>query len=95
MSSKYISLPALPLNDCYFLLPSLAYYTLRDIVKLDSAICNSKMKQVFIEVLPTYYNFEMIKSNAELLWLVKRKVNLTACHFTFAQSLGQLHMFIL
>ena len=89
MSSEHLSILVLPHFDCYFLLPSLAYYTLRDIVKLDTAICNSKMKQVF-EILPTFYNFEMIKSNAELLWLVMRKVNLTSCHFTFSptESLG-------
>ena len=88
MSSEYLSLAALPHPDCFFLLPSLQYYTLQDIIKLDTAINNSKIKQVFFEILPTYYITQTIKTNHEIKWLLKRKVSLISCHFTFTEILG-------
>ena len=88
MSSEYLSLSALPHSDCFFLLPSLQYYTLRDIVNLDIAINNSKIKQVFIEILPTYYTTQTMKSNDEIKWLLKRKVNLSILELSFFETFG-------
>lgn len=88
MPSEYISLSALPHPDCYFLLPSLQYYSLRDILNLDTAINNYKIKEVFIEILPTYYTTQEIKSNAEIKWLLKRKVGLKSCHLAFTVIFG-------
>ena len=90
MSSEYLSLSALPHSDCYFLLPSLQYYTLRDILNLDTAINNAKIKQVFIEILPSYYTTNKIKSNDELKWLLTRRVKLTICDLTFWEKFGKI-----
>ena len=90
MSSEYLSLSALPQPDCFFLLPSLQYYTLQDIIKLDTAINNSKIRDVFIEILPTFYMAQEIKSNYEIKWLLKRKVSLTICKLFYSRSLGWL-----
>ena len=88
MSSEYLSLSALSYPDCYFLLPSLQYYTLREVINLDTAINNAKIKQVFIDVLPTYYTNQTIKSSDELKWLLKRKVSFTVCNLNLMETFG-------
>ena len=88
MSSEYLSLAALPRPDCFFLLPSLQYYSLREVINLDTAINNSKIKQVFIEILPTYYTTQTIKNIDELKWLLKRGVNFTVCNLNLMETFG-------
>ena len=64
------------------------YLSNDDIGKIDSALTDKSLREIYIKQVSKFYLTNSIRSSSELEWIVDRKISLTICRFDFAHDLG-------
>ena len=74
-----------------FLEPLFPYLSINDICKLDIAVTEKSLREVYFSRLDKFYTTHSIYSAHELEWILKRGVKLTVCRLEFDYSNANVH----